>query len=77
MSDKKKLIRSVVIGSLCGLLSCVAMMCVLAAVMLSTTAAGYFLLDDHQIPSATSSVSTTPSNTFVAEPSIITVPSLR
>ena len=36
MSDKKRLIRSVVLGSLCGLLSCVALMCIIAAVMLST-----------------------------------------
>ena len=45
MSDKKKLIRSVVIGSLCGLLSCVAMMCVLAAGMLSTGLLSAELID--------------------------------
>ena len=36
MSDKKRLVKSVVIGSLCGLLSCAALMCVTAAVMLCT-----------------------------------------
>ena len=45
MSDKKKLIRSVVIGSLCGLLSCVALICVIAAVMLSTGLLSAELID--------------------------------
>ena len=45
MSDKKKLIRSVVIGSLCGILCCVAMMCVIAAVMLSTGLLSAELID--------------------------------
>ncbi|MER2080424.1 MAG: TIGR04086 family membrane protein [Ruminococcus sp.] len=35
MSDKKKLIKSVLIGSLCGMLACVILMCVMAAVMLT------------------------------------------
>lgn len=35
MSDKKRLVKSVLIGSLCGVLATVILMCILAAAMLS------------------------------------------
>lgn len=36
MSDKKKLIKSVSLGSLCGVLGCVILMCIFAVIMLTS-----------------------------------------
>ncbi len=45
MSDKKKLIKSVSLGSLCGVLGCVILMCIFAVIMLTSGLLGAELTD--------------------------------
>ena len=45
MSDKKKLIKSVFVGSLCGVLCSVILMCIFAAIMLTSGLLGAELTD--------------------------------
>ena len=45
MSEKKRLIRSDLLGSLCGVLVCVVLMCIFAAVLLSAGLPGAQLTD--------------------------------
>ena len=45
MSDKKKLIKAVSFGSLCGVLGCVLLMCVFAVIMLTSGLLGAEITD--------------------------------